>query len=159
MPLRAQHGTTLIELVVSLLVISIAITGTLVAISRATLHSADPVIEYQSSAIAHAYLEEILLKAYYDPDLGAGGGACPPPEATRDLFDNVCDYAGIDDMGAEDQDATPVPGLGAYRVRVSVDTASTLNDLAGSADVLRVDVRVTHAPLVDLSLTGYRARF
>ena len=116
-------------------------------------------IEYQSSAIANAYLEEILLKPYFDPDLGAGGGACPPPEASRDLFDNVCDYAGIDDAGAEDQDGTPVPGLGAYRVRVTVDAGATLNDLVGSADVLRVDVRVTHLPLVDHSLTGYRARF
>ena len=138
MDVRGEHGTTLIELVVSLLVIAIAITGTLIAVSRATLHSADPAIEYQASAIAKAYLEEILLKPYFDPDLGAGGGACPLPEASRDLYDNVCDYAGTDDMGAEDQDATPVPGLGAYRVRVTVATGATLNDrLTLRSDLLR----------------------
>ena len=110
-------------------------------------------------AIADAYLEEILLRAFYDPDLGAGGGSCPAAEASRPLFDNVCDYNGLDDLGARDQDGNAIAGLGAYRVRVSVDTTSTLNTLSGSSNVLRTDVRVTHPNQIDLSLSGYRARF
>ncbi len=156
---RDECGATLVELVISIVVISVAITGTLIAVDRAVLHSADPMIEYQSHGVAQMYLEEALLKPYYDPDLGAGGGACPAAEASRDLYDNVCDYAGIDDAGARDQDGNAIAGLAAYRVRVAVDTTATLNDLSGSADVLRVDVRVTHPPLVDLNLSGYRTRF
>ena len=56
---------------------------------------------------AEAYLEEILLRDYLDPDTSS---VCPAPEATRDLYDNVCDYALLDDAGARSQDGTPVAG-------------------------------------------------
>ena len=156
---RASKGLTLIELVVSMSIVSIAIAGTLLAVNTTLRDSADPMIERQATAIAGAYLEEILLKRFYDPDLGAGGGACPGPEATRDLYDNVCDYDGLDDLGARDQDGTAIAGLEAYRVRVTIDQSSTLNTLSGNTEVLRADARVTHPALVDLALSGYRTRY
>jgi MSHA pilin protein MshD len=158
-PPRHIAGVTLIELTVSIMVIAIAVSGTLLLVSTATRHSADPMVERQALAIADAYLEEILLRAFYDPDLGVGGGSCPAAEASRPLFDNVCDYDGLDDSGARDQDGNAIAGLGAYRVRVNVDTTATLNTLSGASDVLRTDVRVTHPNQIDLSLSGYRARF
>lgn len=153
---RAQTGLTLVELVISILIVGIAVTGTLLAIHTTTAHSADPMIQHQASAIAEAYLEEILLKPYLDPDTGT---TCPAPEATRNLYDNVCDYAVVDDMGARTQDGTPVVGLEAYRVTVTVDSAATLNGLVGSAQVLRVDVRVRHTNRVDLTVSGYRTNY
>lgn len=154
---RRSSGLTLIELVISVVVISIALTGTLLAVNATTVRSADPMLQHQGSAVAEAYLEEILLKAYFDPD--PPGGVCPAPEAARALWDNVCDYAGLDDAGARAQGGAAVAGLGDYRVRVTVDPAATLNTLVGSADVLRVDVRVTHPTGVDLTLSGYRTRY
>ena len=157
---RANDGLTLIEMVVSVAIVSVAVTGVLLAVGRATHHSADPMLEHQAVAVGEAYLEEILTKSFYDPDLGAGAGPCPTPvEPSRDLYDNVCDYGGIDDLGAVDQTGTPVPGLSTYRVRVLVDSSATLNDLSGPADALRADVRVTHPPNVDITLSGYRARY
>jgi MSHA pilin protein MshD len=153
---KAQRGLTLVELVISIVVAGIAVTGTVLAMNMSTAHSADPMLEHQASAIGEAYLEEILLKEYADPDTGI---ICPAPEASRDLYDNVCDYAGLDELGARTQDGTPVPGLGAYRVRAGVDSAATLNGLTGSAQVLRVDVRVTHTSRVDLTLSGYRTNY
>ena len=124
------------------------------------LLNADPMLELQASAIAEAYLEEIMLKPYYDPDLGAPGGVCPAAEvAGRTVYDNVCDYDLLDDVGPIDQNGVPVAGLAPYRVRVNVDTLATLGALAGPADVVRADVRVTHASGLDLTLSGYRARF
>ena len=67
-----QSGVTLIELIITIVVISIALTGTLVVISRTVGGSADPMIVRQAVGVAEAYLEEILLKPYYDPVLGAG---------------------------------------------------------------------------------------
>jgi MSHA pilin protein MshD len=158
-PPRNIAGVTLIELTVSIMIIAISVSGTLLLVATATRHSADPMLERQAVAIADAYLEEILLRPFYDPDLGAGGGSCPAPEGSRSLFDNVCDYDGLDDAGAQDQGGSAIPGLGAYRVRVDVDTTATLNTLSGAADVLRADVRVTHPSQIDLTLSGYRARF
>ena len=154
-----QSGATLVELVVSIAVVSVAVTGLLMAIHTGVRQSADPMIEHQSVAVAEAYLEEILLRDYYDPDLGPPGGVCPGPEPTRDLYDNVCDYDGTDDTGPLDQYGNALAGLSAFRVRVSVDQTATLFDLVGSADVLRVDVRVTHPAFADLTLSGYRARY
>ena len=156
---RDAQGLTLVELTISIVIISIAVTGTLLAVSTTGRHSAEPMIERQASAVGQAYLEEILLKPFYDPDLGAGGGSCPASEASRTLYDNVCDYTGLDDTGARDQDGNAIAGLGAYRVRVTVTGTATLNDIAGGADVLRTDVRITHTDLIDFTVSGYRARY
>jgi MSHA pilin protein MshD len=157
---RREAGVTLIELAISIAVISIAVTGTLAVILRATRASADPMLQRQASAIAEAYLEEILEKPYYDPTLGPGGGACPAPGGARASWDNVCDYQGLDDSGARDQFGTPIPGLSAYRVRVTVDSATaSLGALSGAANVMRVDVRVTHPLPLDITLSGYRTNY
>ena len=153
-------GVTLIELVISISIVAIAATGTLLSINRTVRSSADPMIVKQALAVAEAYLEEVLLRDYYDPDLGAIGGICPANEASRDLYDNLCDYDLLDDSGARDQDGNAIAGLGDYRVRITVeDTGATLGALAGSAQVVRVDVRVTNSPVVDITLSGYRTNY
>jgi MSHA pilin protein MshD len=148
-----RRGFTLIELVISIVVIGIALSGTLLVIDTVTAHSADPMLAQQALAIGEAHLEEISLRGYLDPD---DGNVCPAAEASRDLYDNVCDYDTLDDAGARDQDGNPIAGLDAYRVRVAVDQAATLGSLSGSAEVLRVDVRVTHPAGIDVTLSGYR---
>lgn len=157
---RRSAGISLVELVVAIVVVSIALGGTLLVMNQTTRHSADPMIQIQAVAIAEAYLEEILLLSFIDPDLDPlMGPTCPPPEASRPLFDNVCDYSNLDDAGARDQEDAAVPGLEAYRVRVAVDTAANLNGLSGTDEVVRVDVRVSHPANVDVTLSGYRTRY
>jgi MSHA pilin protein MshD len=146
-------------MVIAIAVIAIALGGTLAVMNRTVRGSADPMLLEQSVSIAEAYLEEILLRSYYDPDLGAGGGACPGPEGSRPLYDNVCDYDALDDADAIDQSGTAMAGLSSYRVRVEVDAAANLGGLAGSAEVLRVDVRVSHSDRVDITLSGYRGNY
>lgn len=157
---HGEAGVTLIELVISIVVIAIAVASTLVVVQRAARASADPMIQRQASAIAESYLEEILEKPFYDPDLGAAGGACPAKEASRALYDNVCDYDGLDDAGARDQFGAALGGLTPYRVRVTVDSsAAALGALSGSSVVLRVDVRVTTSLPLDITLSGYRTNY
>jgi len=154
---RREAGLTLVELILAMVVIAIALAGTLQLHRTLARTSADAMILAQGAAIAEAYLEEALLRPVFDPDLGPAGGVCPAPEASRELFDNLCDYDGLDDGGARDQSGAAAPGLGAYRVRVAVDTAAALGDLAGAPDLLRVDVRVTQGS-ADLALSGYRVQ-
>jgi len=151
---------TLIELTISIAVIGIAVAGTLAVIQRASRASADPMVLRQATAIAEAYLDEITAKPFYDPDLGAGAGPCPAPESARPLFDNACDYNGLDDAGARDQSGAAIPDLSPYRVRVTVDAAAaTLGALTGANSVERVDVRVTHSLPLDVTLSGYRTSY
>ena len=158
---RSGHpaGVTLVELIVAIVIIGVALSGTLLVMRQTIRASADPMVLHQAIAVAEAYLEEIALKPFYDPDLGAGGGTCPAAEATRNLYDNVCDYNGLNDVGAEDQDGTAIAGLERYTVDVTVDTTSTLNALTGSTVVVRIDVQVTHPNMEDFMLSAYRANY
>lgn len=149
-------GVTLVELLIAIVLVSIALAGTLQLHQTVALSTADGMVLAQGSAIAESYLEEVLLRPVYDPDLGAGGGVCPAVEASRALYDNLCDYDGLDDAGAHDQTGAALAGLGAYRIRVEVDSAARLGDLTGAPDVLRVDVQVTQGSVSSVVLSGYR---
>ncbi len=155
-PQRRSRGVTLPELVISMVVVSVALSGTLSVMNFTTVHSADPMLEAQGLSVAEAYLEEILLRSFADPDTAA---VCGAAEASRSLYDDVCDYAGLVDVGAVDQDGNAVAGLEAYTVAVTVDTTANLNGVTGSANVLRVDVNVTHPTGLDLRISGYRTAY
>ncbi len=145
-------------MVVSIVVLAIGLVGTLQVVRVVGGRSADPMVRQQIAAIADAYLNEILQQDFHDPDLGAGGGACPSAEASRSLYDNVCDYDGLDDVGARNALGTAIPSLAGYRVRVTVDDADSLAGVSGPADLLRVDVRVTYGTSTDVRVSGYRTR-
>jgi MSHA pilin protein MshD len=147
---NAQRGVTLIELVVSIVVVSLAVAAVLGVLSYNAAHSADAMVVSQAAAVAEAYLEEISLKPFDDPD---GSDA----EAARADFDDVDDYDGLFDAGAADQFGVPIAALSGYDVAVSVTPSAALPGVPSSA-ALRIDVRVTRAPWVDFVLTGYRTR-
>jgi MSHA pilin protein MshD len=142
-----QSGLTLVELVISMVVISVALSGVLLLLNTTILHSSDPLIQHQSLAIAEAYLEEILLKEYSDP-----GG---PTESGRPDYDDVADYNGLHDVGARNQ-FNAAAGLSDYTVDVLV-TADTLGSPAVNA--WKVDVTVTHVNGVSMTLRGYRTSY
>lgn len=158
-----QRGVTLIELVMTMLVISIAVAGVLGVLQQATARSADPAILAQAQAIAEAYLDEILQRDFADPD-GVEAGE------TRATYDDVDDYHALAANGcatvsaacpvagncACDQFGAPVDALSGFTVAVSV-TAATL----AGAPSRRVDVSVGHTrfPNLALSLAGYRTDY
>ena len=149
--MNRQAGVTLIELLVSIVIVSIAASTVLGVLSMTIAASADPMIRHQAAAIAEAYLEEIMLKPLIDPD-GVDG------EAARAAFDDLDDYDGLSDAGARDQFGSPLAGLGDYNVAVAVTPSPALPGVP-LADALRVDVVVTHANDIDFVLSGYRTRF
>jgi MSHA pilin protein MshD len=137
-----MRGATLVELVVSIVVISVGLAGVLIVMDRNVRASADPILVHQATAIAEAYLEEVALKSYTDPD-GTNVGE------TRPTFDDINDY-NFTDVGARDNSGgPPISGLEAYTVTVATSPA-TLNGVAGTL----VTVTVTPpfgAPVVTLS--------
>ena len=180
----AGSGFTLLELVVTIVIVAVGLVALLTQILQVTAHSADPMVRQQAHAIAQSYLEEILLRTFCDPDFdpdadpttgcptectasACTGGACagtgPLKEVSRDRYDDVCDYHGLTDDGAVDQNNNPVPELSAFNISVNVDdAAASLNGLSATAgEVVRVDVRVTHDQMrdVDITLSGYRANY
>lgn len=149
--MNRQRGATLVEILVSIVIVAIAAGTILGLLAITTGQSADPMIRHQASAIAEAYLEEILLRDFDDPDGVDGEGA-------RAAFDDLDDYDGLNDAGARDQFGNPIAGLGAYTVAVSVTPSAGLAGVP-AGDALRVDVRVSRGADIDLLLSGYRTRF
>jgi len=179
---RHQAGVTFVELIAAIVIIAVASLGLMLAVSGAVGRSADPMIESQATAMARAYLEEISLAGFCDPeydpdgDPGTGcrqeciasacangcGGAAFSAEGGRSSFDDICDYNGLRDNGARDRRGIALAELAAYQIDVEVlDAGITLGDPALTADagqVLRVEVRVDHAGLAaPITVSAYRA--
>jgi MSHA pilin protein MshD len=157
-PRARQRGVNLVELVISIVIISIVTSGVLLVYAQAVRFSADPMIQQQAVAVAEAYLDEILARPVADPSVAETGG--PEAGEARATYDDVQDYAGLSDappLGqngvAADVDANGQPDLAGYQVDVSVVPNEVLNGVT----MARVDVRVRYAAVVDLTLTGYRA--
>lgn len=151
--MKRQTGMTLIELVMTIVIIGIAAAALFSAMAAITTRSADPLLRQQSLGIAEAYLEEILLKDYVD----ANGVVCPAVPGSRSQYQTVCDYAGLNDNGAREADGTSIAALAAYRVNVTV-TPHAWAGLA-AADALYVEVTVTDPANQPLVLGGYRTRY
>lgn len=117
-----QRGISLIELIMFIVIVSVALAGILLVMNVTTRSSADPLIRKQALAIAESLLEEVEVMpfTYCDPDdpnavtanssadctagldQNKGGAALiTPTPATEnrwsatDPFDNVADYGGF----------------------------------------------------------------
>lgn len=146
------RGFTLLELVITLVIIGVAfgaIAGLVATIGRG---SASPVLQTQALYLAQGYLEEAMLRAYVDPDGVAEGCA-----VSRDLWDDIGDYNCLATPAApSDSSGAALPGLSRYRVSMSVGAPATV----GGATTRRVEVRVTHEDGgFDLRIAALRAQY
>ncbi len=146
-PSSNTRGVTLVELIISMLIISISLAGILSVMNFTTGRSADPMIQHQAIAIAEAYMEEILLQGYKNPDGGYTG-------SDRSRFDDVDDYKSLPDTVVRDQGGLDIPG---YEVTVTVQgpPTITLNEI----EAKKITVTVTHSAIGDISLVGYRTEY
>ena len=146
-----QRGVTLIELIVAITIVSIAATTILGTMGTVASRSADAMIQQQAIAIGQAYLDEILQRWVVDPN-------GTPPNTGRGSWDLIDQYNGLSDTGARDQFNNAIAALSAYNVSVAVVSSSALTGIASTA-VRRVDVTVTRAPNVTVTLSGYRTSY
>jgi MSHA pilin protein MshD len=153
--MRRQSAFTLIEIIVTIVILAVASTALLSVFTSMVRGSADPVVQQQATTIAEAYLEEILLRAFNDPQGGETG--TDEGEAGRADYDDVKDYRSLAAGPAADQLGNPVVALAAYTVTVTITNAA----LGGLplADSLRVDVNVNHPAIGNIQLSGFRTRY
>jgi MSHA pilin protein MshD len=153
-----QRGATLVELVITIVIISLALVGVLAGINSITARSADPMISAQAGAIAEAYLEEVLLRTFKDPEGGATDCNSSPGDdsgETRASFDDIDDYNGLSEPAR--LQANAASSLAGYTVAVRVECAALDGIAAGSA--AKVTVSVSHGGIQQVVLWGYRADY
>ena len=157
---RRQRGVSLIELIMFIVIVSVALAGILLVMNVTTRNSADPLVRKQALAIAESLLEEVELMpfTFCDPDdanaaTATSPAACattveaigPEPGETRysnlTPFDNVNDYHGFDsvaDGGIKDISGGPIAALSGYSASIDVSNATLPNVAAGDALLVRV---------------------
>ena len=173
--LRRQRGVTLVEVVLFIVIVSVAAVGILGVMNLTTQRSADPQLRKQALAIAEGMLEEIELARFtfcdpQDPaaETAAGPAGCAIPEGPGQEaggvprpFDNVNDYVaayGTPVAYATDAqgNAWAAGGGQQYTAWVTI-TQAALNGLPAT-ESLRIRVRVPYADQ-EVVLDGYRVRY
>jgi MSHA pilin protein MshD len=178
---RKQRGVTLVELVIFIVIVSIAAASVIGVFALTTRHSADPLRRKQALMIAEGLLEEVELAqfTYCRPDSPSAGTAnsvadCGPnaetfgPDAGDSRpYDNVNDYGNNTNVFMDGSgnvlDANLAPmGVTGYTATVAVQPAA-LNDIAGGTqadpNVLRITVTVTYDGSNSVTLDGFRTRY
>lgn len=181
-----QRGISLIELIMFIVIVSVALAGILLVMNVTTRSSADPLIHKQALAIAESLLEEVELMpfTFCDPDdanaetamAAAGACAAPANEESATIgpegetryhattpFDNVSDYHGFAMSGAggiRDITDTPISAaLDGYSASVAVAPIAFGGITLASGDALQITVTVTGPDNIPVVIDGVRTRY
>lgn len=138
----SQKGFTLIELVITLVVLAAGLTGILLVYTNTVLRSADPVLQQQALAIAEGYMEEIQ------------GKECRPSEQTPDNPGRGA-WQYVDDFNNLEQPPTQINGvqlsqLADYRVTVTV-SAEAFGPAGQQVTGCVVVIQVTNQRVSDIN--------
>ena len=162
-PRPRQRGVTLIELVITIVLISIAIAGVVGGFSLVVGRSADTLFQSRTTAVGQAYLDEILSRRF---DRATGTGGVPPYDGTcrvqpgggdRDNFGVVDDYDDIN--GESPQLASGGFGSEYSNYSVSVDVTCAGSEVGVGEDAKRIDVTVNPPQGPTMEFTAYRGNF
>lgn len=149
-----QRGVSLIELIMFIVIISIAISGILLVMNKVTGHSADTLVRKQALAIAESLLEEVELQ-----DFISQSGT----PATVTLLNRTTDYHIVKNYdtfamtGITSINGATVAGLANYSASVAVSDSALGGIAAGSAVLITVTVSNPQGP--DVTLSGYRTAY
>ena len=147
--MKKNQGVSLIELIVFIIVISIASTGLFRVYTYSATRSADPLIQVRAIELAQARLDEILALKY---DANTPTGGIPACGATgTGVTSTACNNTPDADMNDVDDynNVSDTPYTG-YTRNVSVTT--TNNEKL-------ITVTVTAPKSLTITLAAYRANF
>ncbi|TYK67150.1 type II secretion system protein [Colwellia echini] len=174
---KAQHGFTLIELIIGivLLTISLSIVSTLIA--PAEEKSADIVLQIKASELAQSLMNDITSRAFDDNSDKSGGRVrCGEPniatnpctdstklgpeageEGDRNKFDDVDDFNGFNERVNSTDDAIDT-GYNQFLINVEVIYAG--EDLGiDNTQAKRITVTVTTPLGTAIAFTSHKANF
>jgi MSHA pilin protein MshD len=168
---KNSSGFTIVELVLFIVVVSVAIAGVLSVMNLTASHSADPQIRKQALSIAEALMEEVSLARFTycdpaDPDAETAAALADchtraegmgPELGNVRPFDNVNDYVTANGNLPIFRDGENNPALNDYTARIAI-TEQELNGIPAT-DSLHIRISVLYQGEVAVALDGYRTRY
>ena len=166
---KKQQGVTLIELVISIVVLSIAMVAMMNSFSLSMSHSADPLWRSKTLKLTQLYLDEILAKNY--DELTPVGGmpfvanpSCaslgPDGAETRATYDDVDDYHGISGSAPINQTGGSLDSsYDDYLISVTVECDG--DEVGASADIQakKITVVVTPPNQSPMTFAAYKGNY
>lgn len=150
---RDSRGFSLIEMIVFIVIVGVALAGTLSVLNLTVASSADPLLAKQAAAVGEAFIDEILSRDYTQ------SCSC----ATRSQFLGVLDYNLYNTTGILTRSGTPIAGLGNYKVRVDVTQAAADLGPAGNqvptTDLKVITVTVTDPANRTYPFVAYKSKY
>lgn len=152
----SEYGASLVELIMFIVIVSVALAGVMLVMNTTTNYSADPVVNKQALTVAESLLEEIKLQGAIS---GVGvPPAFPPQQVDRINFNDVMDYNGFATTGVYPANGTvAVSGLQNYNVAVAV--SAVIWDNIPSTSAVQITVTVTEPSGQSLEAIGYRVAY
>lgn len=155
----AEKGFSLVEVIITIVIIAIALTAAIAGWSNISRHSADVMWQTKVSYLGQAYLEEILSRRFDELTPIGGSPVCSPctPAAdlgadtgeTRATFDDVDDYHNLTEnaVGLFNSLITPggIKSYAGYSVSVQVEYAGADYFSVGQSELVK-QVIVTVTP-------------
>ena len=141
---------TLIETALATVIVGVGFTASM-ALFAACTRAGEAGSRLTVAAMLAGHVQAMTAGLpFAEPDaLAAGFG--PEPGETAETFDDLDDFRGATFDPPRDGLRRPLPDLGGYAQRVTVEPVDparpsrTLTNLAAPGDAVRVTVRVTHA--------------
>jgi MSHA pilin protein MshD len=155
LPFGMERGASLIELIMFIVIVSVAMAGILLVMNQTTRGSADPLVRKQALAAAYSLLEEVQLQDY----LPASGVVGMTQANRATVYHRVRDYDGFNQNAGiySLTGVAPITGLENYTAGVTV-IAAALGDIP-AASAVQIDVTVTAPNGEVITATGYRAAY
>lgn len=181
---QRQSGLTLIELIIFIVIVSVALTGVLLVLNTTVKSSADPLVRKQMLAIAEGVMEEVRMQPFTwcdpndpqaatatsaasctsaaddqlttAPGTGSTSGGAETRGSTTAPFDNVADYNGA--VITTNIAGANLPAGYSADVTVAQDALGPAANPVPSSASLRITVVVSHGS-ERLTLDGYRTRY
>ena len=145
--ITTQQGISLIELIMFIVIVSVALAGIMLVMNTTTRYSADPLLHKQALTIAESLLEEIELKGFTS---GGYSGA------DRSQFDDIFDYNGLGGAVTYANSSVAVTGLENYSISAVVAILPAAWGNIPAASAAQITVTVTDPGGQSLEVTGYR---
>jgi MSHA pilin protein MshD len=169
---RSQHGFSLIEIVIFLIISSIALVGVLKVYQLSVSSSADGLTSKIAIEAAYALLEEVEAMPFTfcdtsDPSLvtATSPASCALPQGLTPAagksrggaspFSNVGDFGGYTQLGIRDLNGNAILGLENHRISVRLSQPSVGG--VSSSNVIKIEVEIA-GPYSTHSIFGYKFR-